>query len=63
MLAYFVANQMSPYYKTKMFSNIIQYIQQKPGNRYMLKEQNNKLYLTINIVRTIEGAHKIMTNL
>ncbi len=63
MLAYFVANQMSPYYKTKKFSNIIQYIQQKPGNRYMLKEQNNKLYLTINMVRTIEGAHKIMTNL
>lgn len=63
MLAYFVANQMSPYYKTKMFSDIIQYIQQKPGNRYMLKEQNNKLYLTINMVRTIEGAHKIMSNI
>ena len=63
MLAYFVANQMSPYYKTRMFSDIIQYIQQKPGNRYMLKEQNNKLYLTINMVRTIEGAHKIMTSL
>lgn len=63
MLAYFVANQMSPYYKTKMFADIIDYIQQKPGNRYMLKEQNNKLYLTINMVRTIEGAHKIMTNI
>lgn len=63
MLAYFVANQMSPYYQTRRFSDIIQYIQQKPGNRYMLKEQNNKLYLTINMVRTIEGAHKIMTSL
>lgn len=63
MLAYFIANQMSPYYKTNKFADIINYIQQKPGNRYMLKEQNNKLYLTINMVRTIEGAHKIMTNL
>ena len=63
MLAYFVANQMSPYYKTRKFSEIINYIQQKPGNRYMIKEQHDKLYLTVNMVRTIEGAHKIMTNL
>lgn len=63
MLIYFISNQMSPYYRTKMFSDILKSIQQKPGNRYILKEVNNKLYVTIDMVRTIEGAYKLISNL
>jgi transcription-repair coupling factor (superfamily II helicase) len=63
LLAYFVGNQMSPYYRTRKFADIINYIQQKPGDRYAFKEQNSKLYLTVNRVRTIEGAYKVMSSL
>lgn len=60
MVIYFISNQMSPYYKTTEFSNIIHNIQSKGGSRYMLKEQNNKLYITVQNVKTIEGAYNLI---
>lgn len=63
LVAYFVSNQMSPFYKSKTFADIIHFIQNKPGSRYTLKEQNEKLYLTVNNVRTIEGAYNLIKNI
>lgn len=60
MVMYFVYNQMSPYYKTPEFAGIIKNIQSKGGSRFMLKEQNGKLYITVQSVRTIEGAYNLM---
>ncbi len=59
LVLYFINNQMSPYYKTKRFAEIIKYIQSK-GNRYQIKETNNKLYITIQDVRTMEGAYTVI---
>lgn len=60
MVAYFISNQMSPYYKTSQFAQIINSIQHKQGDRYMIKEQNGKLYITVQSVRTIEGAYTLI---
>ena len=60
LVAYFVFNQMSPYYKTRKFADIIDYVQHKSGSRYTVKEQNGKLYITVQNVRTIEGAYTLI---
>ncbi len=60
LVAYFISNQMSPYYKTKKFADIIDYVQHKSGNRYVIKEQNGKLYITVQNVRTIEGGFNLI---
>lgn len=63
MVMYFIANQMSPYYKTNKFAEIIHNIQNKGGSRYMIKEQNGKLYISVQSVRTIEGAYNLITKI
>lgn len=60
MVMYFVSNQMSPYYKTKQFEEIIRNIQHRDGNRFQLKEHNDKLYIMAQKVRTIEGAFNLI---
>jgi len=60
MAMFFISNEMSDYYKTAKFSNILKYIQSKPGYRYQIKENNNKLYVTVDRVRTIEGAYQVI---
>ncbi len=60
MVAYFISNQMSPFYKTKQFADLLKYIQSKPGDRYQLKESNSKLCITIQNVKTIEGAYSVI---
>lgn len=63
MVMYFVSNQMSPYYRSDTFANIIKTIQSKNGNRYTLKEQNERLLITVQNVRTIEGAYNLIQKL
>ena len=60
MAMFFISNEMSAYYKTAKFSNMLKYIQSKPGYRYQIKENNNKLYVTVDQVRTIEGAYQVI---
>ena len=59
MLAYFVNNQTSPYYKTDLFSNILGYINNNP-QRSRIKEQNNKLLLRVMGVDSMERAYNIV---
>ncbi len=63
LVMYFVANQMSPFYRTNRFASIIHNIQHKDGKRYSLKDQNNRLYITVKDVRTIEGAYNLIKKL
>ena len=63
MVMYFISNSMSPFYRSSRFSEIIKTIQHKDANRYMLKENNDKLYITVKNVKTIEGAYNLIQKL
>ncbi len=62
MLAYFVNNQNSPYYKTELFANILGYINNNP-QKSRIKEQNNKLMLRVMGVDTMEKAYNIVNQM
>lgn len=55
LLGYFISNQLSSYYRSTLFLQIIQHIQCNP-NRFKIKEGKEKLSLTINNIRDIEEA-------
>ena len=59
LIAYFVSNQMSGYYKTARFESILTYIQRQ-NRRYEMKEQNEKLYVIVKRVDSIEMAYKLL---
>ena len=63
MVAYFISNQESPYYRSTTFSKILGYIQQNPKGIKM-KELNNKLTLsfenTVSVHSAIENIQKIL---
>lgn len=63
LLLYFVSNQMSPYYRSKKFEEIFRKIESKKGGRYSFKENNGKVYVRVNEVRTIEGAYNLVSKL
>ena len=59
LIAYFVSNQMSGYYKSQKFESVLSFIQ-KQNRRYEMKEQNGKLYVIVKRVDSIEKAYKIL---
>ncbi len=59
MICYFVADQQSPFYQTKAFAGIVQFIQ-KSSFRGKMKEQNHKLILTFANVESVETADFIL---
>ena len=63
MVMYFISNSMSPFYRSSRFSDIIKNIQHRDPSRYMLKENNDKLYITVKNVKTIEGAYNLIQKL
>lgn len=62
MLAYFVTNQNSPYYKSELFSKILGYINSNP-QKSRLKEQNNKLLLRVMGIDNMEKAYNIVSQM
>lgn len=62
MLAYFVSNQMSVYYSSKKFSAILSYIQSKQ-RLFRIKEQKEKLYITVDKVTSVEQAYNIFLDM
>lgn len=58
LLAYFVSNQLSSYYKSDHFAKILEFLQ-KQAKRFRLKEQKEKLYITVNFVESVEKAYRI----
>jgi transcription-repair coupling factor (superfamily II helicase) len=61
-IGYFISNQLSPFYRSGVFSGIIQYIQQNP-EIFQLKEQRDKLSLTSKGIVKIERALDMLTKL
>ncbi|MFT7588854.1 MAG: transcription-repair coupling factor (superfamily II helicase) [Limisphaerales bacterium] len=56
---YFVGNQESSYYESKLFAAIIKYVQMHPGSCQM-KETRGKLVLTFDEVKSMKRAFEIM---
>jgi transcription-repair coupling factor (superfamily II helicase) len=59
MLTYFVSNKNSDYYNSEVFRTVLTYAQKYPS-LCQLKEQNNKLWLTIEDVNSIHRADEIL---
>jgi transcription-repair coupling factor (superfamily II helicase) len=55
MLAYFLSKQDSEYYNSPMFKAVLSYAQKTP-KQSNLKEQNNKLWLTIENIKSVDEA-------
>ncbi len=59
MICYFITDPESPFYQTKAFVNIVQFVQNSSYNGKM-KEQNQKLTLTFPNIQNIEMAEYIL---
>ena len=59
MLAYFISNQSSPYYKSRLFSDILNYINGKKSD-FRIKEQNGRLFLRVENMETMEQAYNLL---
>ncbi len=55
MLAYFLSKQDSDYYNSDEFKAVLSYVQKSP-NQTALKEKNNKLWLSIQNVKSVDFA-------
>ena len=62
MLAYFLNKQQSDYFSSPMFQASLLYAQKYP-NLCTLKEQNNKLYLTIEDVDSVKRSAEVLTQI
>jgi len=63
MIAYFVTNQMSSYYKSERFTAILGFLQNQGKGRFKIKEQNEKLYVTIQNIKSVEEAYNMLYNI
>lgn len=59
MLAYFIHNQQSAYYKTSQFSDILDYISKHPMY-FQVKEQGDKLFVRVEHVVSVETAYNFL---
>lgn len=59
MIAYFISNQLSPFYRSQHFVHILGYIQKNP-KRFKLKEGKDKLSLVANDVKNIQEALSLL---
>lgn len=59
MLAYFLSKQDSDYYNSPMFKAVLSYAQKTP-KQTALKEQNNKLWLTIENIKSVDEAIQVL---
>lgn len=62
MLAYFLNKQQSDYFESPMFKAALTFAQKYP-NLCTLKEQNNKLYLTVEDVQSIKRATEVLSQM
>ena len=59
MLAYFISNQSSDYYKSALFADILNYINGRRRD-FRIKEQNNRLFLRVEGVKSMEKAFNLL---
>ena len=61
-IGYFVSDRDSEYYQSERFTNVLTYIQDHP-NESVLKEDRNKLVLTVQHLRSIGEAIALVNRL
>ena len=61
LIAFFIANPMSPYYKSKTFASILEKTAAMP--RYELKQTENKLKIVVRGVSSLKDAHAVLGKL
>ena len=61
LIAFFIANPMSPYYKTKTFATILEKTAEMP--RYELKQTENKLKIVVRNVPSLHEAREVLSKL
>ena len=62
MIVHFVGEQDSPYYKSDTFMDLLRKVTQNPG-RFVLKQHNNRLAMTVRNVKDIEDGYKTLQQL
>lgn len=59
MIVHFVGEQQSAYYKSETFMQLLQRVTQHP-DRFVLKQHNNKLAMTVRNVKDVADAYKTL---
>ncbi len=59
MIVHFVGEQNSPFYQSEGFRRLLQQIVQQP-DRFVLKQHNNRLAMTVRRVKDVEDAWKTL---
>ena len=62
MIVHFVGEENSPYYKSDTFMELLRRVTQHP-DRFVLKQHNNKLAMTVRNVKDVEDACKTLQQL
>ena len=62
MIVHFVGEENSPYYKSDTFMQLVQRVTQRP-DRFVLKQHNNRLAMTVRNVKDVEDAYKTLREL
>ena len=61
MIAFFIANPMSPYYKSQTFATVLEHTAAVP--RYELKQTENKLKIVVRGIPSLKEAHTVLGKL
>lgn len=62
MIAHFISNPMSVYYKSKRFQKVMEYLQANQ-NRFKIKGTGGKLYISVPNVETMHKAYDILRDM
>ncbi|MDE7004933.1 MAG: transcription-repair coupling factor, partial [Alistipes sp.] len=62
MIVHFVGEENSPYYKSDTFMELLKSVTQHP-ERFVLKQHNNRLAMTVRNIKDVEAAYKTLREL
>ncbi|MDE6046083.1 MAG: transcription-repair coupling factor, partial [Alistipes sp.] len=62
MIVHFVGEENSPYYKSDTFMELLKHVTQHP-ERFVLKQHNNRLAMTVRNIEDVEAAYKTLQEL
>ena len=62
MIVHFVGEENSPYYQSDVFMELLKRVTQHP-DRFVLKQHNNRLAMTVRRVKDVEDAYKTLREL
>lgn len=62
MIAHFIANPLSPYYKSDRFEKVIKYIQDNPA-KFKLKDNNSRLYISVRNIQDMDKAYELLCDM